>query len=111
MIAHGDLVTRLSRDISPEDASGEFTGVMKLTREGAAQFLDFFDQTYTRLGHDDRYTDGRPFRMAYLIHLLDNMIRAGIKVHTVSVPGNYHEIDTIEDYHLASKDWERFASG
>ena len=43
--------------------------------------------------------------MAYLIHQLDYMIQKGIDVHCVAVPGGYHEIDTIEDYHLASREW------
>ena len=45
--------------------------------------------------------------MAYLIHQLDYMIQKGIDMHCVAVPGGYHEIDTIEDYHLASQWWEK----
>ena len=48
--------------------------------------------------------------MAYVIHLLDRMIRDGIQVHCVAVPGDYHEVDTIQDYHLATADWMRFAN-
>jgi hypothetical protein len=47
--------------------------------------------------------------MAYLIHQLDAMIRSGIEVHCVAVPGDYHEVDTLEDYDLAAGDWARFA--
>ena len=48
--------------------------------------------------------------MAYVILLLDRMISNGIPVHCVAVPGDYHEVDTIQDYHLASADWMRFAN-
>ena len=109
MIASGDVVARVSRDIESEAASGEFTGVMKMSYLGAAKFLDFYDGLFASLGSEGPLDDGRPFRMAYVIHLLDRMIRAGIDVHCVAVPGEYHEIDTLEDYELASKDWARFA--
>ena len=108
MVAHGDRVTRVSRDIASEDASGEFTGVLKMTARGAAQFLDFHDGLLDSLGSEGPFTDGRPFRMAYMIHQLDRMVQAGIAVHCVAVPGDYHEIDTLEDYELAAGDWARF---
>ena len=36
--------------------------------------------------------------MAYFIHQLDRMIQEGIDVHCVPVAGDYHEIDTLQDY-------------
>ena len=107
MVASGDVVTHVSRDIASEDASGEFTGVLKMTATGAAQFLDFFDGLHASLGRDGVIADGRPFRMSYMIHQVDRMIQAGIDVHCVAVPGQYHEIDTLEDYKLACKEWAR----
>ena len=109
MLVNRDLVTGISRDIPPEEASGEFTGVLRMTPEGAARFLDFYDHLYARLSSDGDFADHRPFRTAYLIHQLDLMVRAGIKIHCVRAPGEYHEIDTLEDYHLAANDWARFA--
>ena len=47
--------------------------------------------------------------MAYFIHQLDRMIQEGADVHCVPVPGDYHEIDTLQDYELAKGDWTRFA--
>ena len=109
MIASGEVVTRVSRDIESEAASGEFTGVMKMSAAGAERFLDFYDGLLASLGSDGPFDDGRPFRMGYVIHQIDRMIRAGIDVHCVAVPGEYHEIDTLEDYGLAVGDWTRFA--
>lgn len=110
MIADGDRVVKVSRTIEPPEASGEYTGVIKMTPEGASQFLQFHDNLYAQLGDEQIIADGRSFRMAYVIHLLDRMIQAGIPVHCVEVPGDYHEIDTIQDYHLATADWMRFAT-
>ena len=110
MIVDGDRVVQVSRTIEPHEASGEYTGVIKMTAKGASQFLEFYDDLRAEFGDEQIIADGRPFRMAYVIHLLDRMIRAGIPVHSVAVPGDYHEIDTIQDYHLATADWMRFAT-
>jgi choline kinase len=109
MVVSGDVVTRLSREIDPQDASGEFTGVLKMSPRGASQFLDFFGELSGSLGRDGAIADGRPFRMAYLIHQLELMIQAGIEIHCVAVPGEYHEVDTLQDYDLARNDWARYA--
>jgi choline kinase len=98
-------VTGISRHIDSAEASGEFTGVMRMTARGARQFLDYFDELHERHGGHGLFSDGRPFRMSYLIHQLDSMVSAGIEVHCVGVPGQYHEIDTLEDYDLARQDW------
>ena len=109
MAITGDLVIRVSREVTSEGAGGEFTGVMRMTPNGAARFLDFFDELYAKHGADGLFDGDRPFRMAYLIHQLDMMIQSGVEMHCVPVPGDYHEIDTLEDYRLASSDWTRFA--
>ncbi len=110
MVVEGDRVVEVSRTINPEVASGEYTGVIKMSAKGASQFLGFHDELHAKLGDEQIIADGRPFRMAYVIHLLDRMIRSGIPVHSVAVPGDYHEVDTIQDYHLATADWMRFAT-
>ena len=110
MVVEGDRVVEVSRTIDPEEASGEYTGVIKMSAKGASQFLGFHDELHAKLGDEQIIADSRPFRMAYVIHLLDRMIRSGIPVHSVAVPGDYHEVDTIQDYHLATADWMRFAT-
>ncbi len=110
MIVDGDRVVQVSRAVDPSVASGEYTGVVKMTAKGASQFLEFYDDLRAELGEERVIADGRPFRMAYVIHLLDRMIQAGIPIHCVSVPGDYHEVDTIQDYHLATADWMRLTT-
>ncbi len=105
MVVNGDLVTRMSRTIPPEEASGEFTGLLRMTAEGAAQLLESYDQLFAELASEGLFAEQKPYRMAYLIHQLDHMIQSGVQVHCVRVPGEYFEIDTLEDYRLASNDW------
>jgi len=58
-----------------------------------------------------REYDGRPFRgapsleRAYLIHLLEHMIEARVRIAKVDTHGDYMEIDTTEDYELANRFW------
>ena len=110
MVAANGRVQRISRAIAPTEATGEFTGVMRMTARGAKQFEYCFDTLRADLGAEGLFAEGKPFRMAYVIHQLDRMIADGIDVHCVSIPGDYHEIDTLEDYRLATRDWARFAS-
>ena len=55
--------------------------------------------------------EGRPFgtsvsfARAYLIDLLQAMLIAGETLHAVETPGGYFEVDTTEDFGLASRDW------
>ena len=77
-----------------------------MSQKGAQQFLEFFDDLHRSLGSDGIFAESKPFRKAYLIHQLDRMIQDGISVHQVAVPGEYHEIDTIEDYELACRLWK-----
>ena len=70
-----DRVEEVSRTIKTHEASGEYTGVIKMTAEGASRFLQFYDELHAELGDEQDIADGRPFRMAYVILLLDRMIR------------------------------------
>ena len=111
MIVEGSRVTEVSRTIDSDKASGEFTGVMKMNAKGAKTFLRFYDELLSSLGLNGIFTENKPFRMAYLIHLLNHMIKHNIAIYCVPVHGNYHEIDTLQDYELAKVDWKRFSSG
>ena len=60
MITKGDQVIRISREIDPGKASGEFTGVIKMTKKGAQQFLEFFDRLHMTLGPDGNFDESKP---------------------------------------------------
>jgi choline kinase len=82
-------VTEVNRAIPSDEAPAEFTGVAR-----------------------QRY-DGKPFReaplfeKAYMIHLLQEMLEAGVEMAAVETDGGYFEIDTSEDYELAQRGWGR----
>jgi L-glutamine-phosphate cytidylyltransferase len=102
--AKGSKVLEISRTIASEQASGEFIGVMKVSRAGARSLLAHFDAA-------EQHYKGRPFRegrsweKAYLIDLLQHMLEGGVPMHRVDTPGAYMEIDTVEDLGFAEAWW------
>jgi choline kinase len=104
MRAEGDRVVELSRTIPSERAQGEFIGVTRFTKGGAAQLLDAFDRACATHsgGH---FREGRAFQKAYLIDLFQEMIESGADFRRVDTKGGYMELDTLEDLELAEKWW------
>ncbi len=105
LIARGGKVIRISRKIDPEEATGEFIGVMKATPAGAARFIEAYDAARAACGDDEPFREGRTFRKAYLLDLLAHMVDGGADVRTVDTHGGYMEIDTLEDESLATTWW------
>jgi choline kinase len=108
MRAQGERVIELSRRIPSEQASGEFIGVAKFTREGAQELVLAFDSA--RDAAQDQspgqtWREGRTFERAYLIDLFQEMIEHGAAFHRVDTHGGYMEIDTREDMACAEKWW------
>ena len=98
-------VTRIHRNIDPKQAHGEYTGIAKFTSKGAAQLREHFHRARAK-------SAGKPFReaavfeKAYLIHLLQDMIEAGVKMAHADTPGQYMEVDTQQDFELALRFWQ-----
>jgi len=98
------FVTHIHRDIHEFEAHGEYIGVAKFSAEGAMALRKHYSQCLKQ------YTD-RPFReaavfqKAYLIHLFQEMIEAGVELTHVDIAGGYMEIDTQQDFELARRLW------
>lgn len=104
LTADGPRVTRLSRHIPSEQASGEFIGVMKMSAAGAKTFLEAFDDAQKSFS-GRTFREGRLFEKSYLIDLLQHMIEQGITMHRADTHGGYMEIDTLEDASLSEGWW------
>lgn len=105
--AEGEKIVEISRHIASERASGEFIGVMRMNAEGARAFLESFDRA--RDAHEAKpvWREGRSFRKAYLIDLLQHMLEAGHPMHRLDTHGGYMEIDTVQDAELSEQWWNR----
>jgi choline kinase len=97
-------VTRVHRNIETSAAHGEYTGIAKFTAAGAARLRESFRHARERFSGQP-FREAALFEKAYLIHLYQEMIEAGIKMAHADTPGNYMEVDTQEDFELARKHW------
>ena len=52
------------------------------------------------------FREAKVFEKAYLIHLYQEMIEAGVTMAHVDTPGSYWEIDTQQDFDLARAGWQ-----
>ncbi len=98
------LITGIGRGIDPEKAYGEFIGVAKFSARGAAQLKAHYDRA-RRIYAGKPFREAPVFEKAFLIQLLQEMVEAGVPMAHVDTPGNYREIDTLEDLELARKYW------
>jgi choline kinase len=104
LVAEGSQVTRVSRQIPSELATGEFIGVMRATAQGAGRLLGAFDRA--RGTYSGRvFREGRTFEKAYLIDLLQEMLEGGEVMHRVDTHGGYMELDTEQDLASAERWW------
>lgn len=104
VIVQQGSILQVNRDIDPEEAYGEYTGVAKFSTAGAGALR----RHYHRLR--EAYS-GLPFRgasvfeKAYKIQLFEEMLEAGETFCHVDTDGEYIEIDTQEDFDYARKHW------
>ena len=97
-------VTRVHRAIPSDEAYGEYTGIAKFTSRGAAQLREHFHRAKKKFSGQP-FREAALFEKAYLIHLFQEMIEAGVKIAHADTPGNYMEVDTQEDFELARRFW------
>jgi L-glutamine-phosphate cytidylyltransferase len=102
----GGLVTLIHRAIPTEEAHGEYIGVAKFSRAGAETLREHYHQARHRFAGQP-FREAPVFEKAYLIHLFQEMIEAGVPMHHVDTPGEYMEVDTQQDFDLARRHWGR----
>jgi len=103
-VANG-LVTSIHRAIPPAEAHGEYIGVARFSPAGAARLREHYHRC--RELHAGRpFRESKSFEKAYLIHLLQEMVEAGVPLAHVDTPGEYIEIDTQQDFEYARQNWK-----
>lgn len=88
-----------------EDVHGEFIGMMKLTPRGAEIFKRHFHRAKA-LYWNKPFQRATVFQKAYLTDMIQEMVDLGVPVHCVIIERGWKEIDTVEDYEKALKDFE-----
>jgi choline kinase len=104
LVAEGDRVLEIHRDMPGDRATGEYIGVAKFSAAGASLFREHYHRVRREFAGRP-WREAKVFEKAYLILLIQEMIERGVNVHMVATEGHYFEIDTEEDYALANRDW------
>ena len=99
----GDRITKIGRNvIPPDEAHGEFIGLAKFRKNGAATLKtihEWSSQNYkNRPFHTSPSVDKASFT-----DLIQEIVDHGYPVHHIDIYGSWAEIDTVEDFHRVSK--------
>ena len=97
-------VVSVSRSIREEEAYGEFIGVGKFSSVGGAQLRAHYHRCRNKYAGQE-FRGATTFEKAYLIHLFQEMLEAGVPFGYVATAGMYREIDTLEDLRNAEEQW------
>ena len=87
-----------------EEVHGEFIGMIKLTNRGAEIFKENFHRV-KKLYWNKPFQRAAIFQKAYLTDMIQELVDIGIKVHCVIIERGWKEIDTVEDYQKALKEF------
>lgn len=88
-----------------DDVHGEFIGMMKFTPRGADIFKRHFHRA-KEMFWDKPYQRAAVFQKAYITDIIQDMADLGVPIHCVIIERGWKEIDTVEDYQNALKEFE-----
>lgn len=95
----GKILTR------KHDVHGEFIGMMKLTSRGSEIFKRHFNRS-KKLYWGKLFQKAPTFEKAYLTDMIQEMVDLGVPIHCVIIERGWKEIDTVEDYRKALKEFK-----
>jgi choline kinase len=91
------VVTRVGkRQVSEDDAAGEFSGLARFAPEGAAALQAVWRDAVAR-GMDTPFGAAATLRQSYLSDGLNGVAERGVALGAVLVDGGWREIDTEQD--------------
>jgi choline kinase len=83
---------------------GEFIGMLKLSARGTELFKRRFHEAKARYAGAP-FQRAKVFEKAYVTDIIQEMVDQGDRVHCVTIIGGWREIDTIEDYERAGREF------
>jgi len=87
------------------DVHGEFIGMMKLTSRGSEIFKRHYNRS-KKLFWGKPFQRAPVFEKAYLTDMIQEMVDLGVPIHCVIIERGWKEIDTVEDYKNALKEFK-----
>ena len=89
-----------------KEVHGEFIGMMKLTHRGSEVFKQNFHRV-KKLYWNKPFQRAKTFQKAYLTDMIQELVDIGVRVHCVIIERGWKEIDTVEDYRKALKEFQQ----
>ena len=89
-----------------EEVHGEFIGMIKLSNRGAEILKQHFHRL-KKIYWNKPFQRAKIFQKAYLTDMIQELVDIGIKVHCVIIERGWKEIDTVEDYQKALKEFKQ----
>ncbi|NQU94889.1 MAG: phosphocholine cytidylyltransferase family protein [Candidatus Omnitrophica bacterium] len=83
---------------------GEFIGMMKCSKKGAAIFMQYFNRL-KKIYSGKPFQRAPVFKKAYLTDIFQDMANNGVKINCVIIEKGWVEIDTIQDFERARKEF------
>jgi L-glutamine-phosphate cytidylyltransferase len=102
VMSNGNVV-KIGKILNPNDAHGEFIGLLKLTKNGTGILKNEYGKLKISLGNDEPFQTASTFEKAYLTDMFQYMIDKGITVTPVIISSSWKELDTVEDFKNAEK--------
>ena len=90
------------KTMPPEEATGEFIGLARFSKEGVRKMRERFHQRRRELAGKP-YGRAPRFEVAYLTDLLNDLISTGEVMRPAFIDGGWREIDTVEDLERAGR--------
>ncbi len=99
-VEEGKVVRVGKKTVAPADATGEFIGLARFSKAGAAKMRERFHAKKRALAGQP-YGRAPRFEVAYLTDLLNDLIDDGEVMRPAFIDGGWREIDTVEDLERA----------
>ncbi len=98
-------VSEIGKIVASKDTvHGEFIGILKLTERGCAIWRENY-RRIKQLFQEKPFQKASTFEKAYLTDMLQDLVEIGVPVHAVIIGSGWREIDTVEDYKKALKEF------
>lgn len=88
-------VTDIRRKIRPEQAGGEFAGLVYLSGKGARKFQAVYETL--KESHRGKFHEAPSFEKANVTDFLRDLLRRGEKIQVVRIEGGWAELDAPQD--------------
>lgn len=102
VVLQNGRVVKIGKSINPNEAHGEFIGLVKFSKTGAEIIRSNY-KIAEKLFSNKPFHEAPVFHKAYLTDMIQELIDRGYVVDYTSASGNWIEIDTHEDLQKAKK--------